>query len=154
MEYNEIFYRLCQLKPSAQTNIAGGQGYSNLKGIVNFYALANGVVVMADIEGLPKTNTNIFAFHIHEGESCEDDFSKTGGHFNPKNQPHPNHAGDMPPLFSNNGDAWFCFYTTRFKIEEIIGKTVIIHEGPDDFTTQPSGNSGNKIACGVIKMKM
>ena len=72
-------------------------------------------------------------------------------HYNPKDCPHPYHAGDMPPLFGNNGEAFMAFMTDRFTVEEIIGKTVIIHSNPDDFTTQPGGNSGEKIACGKIK---
>jgi Cu-Zn family superoxide dismutase len=57
----------------------------------------------------------------------------------------------MPPLFGNQGYAFLMFLTDRFTAREIIGKTVIIHDKPDDFTTQPAGNSGNKIACGVIQ---
>ena len=57
----------------------------------------------------------------------------------------------MPPLFINDGYAFMIFLTDRFKVDEIIGRTVIIHSMPDDFTTQPSGNSGMKIACGVVE---
>ena len=64
---------------------------------------------------------------------------------------HPNHAGDLPPLFGNNGFALSLFLTNRFTVDEVIGRTIIIHDHPDDFTTQPSGNSGTKIACGVIR---
>ena len=67
--------------------------------------------------------------------------------------PHPFHAGDFPPLLENNGYAYSKFLTNKFKISEIIGKVIIIHDLPDDFTTQPSGNSGTKIACGVIYNK-
>lgn len=59
-------------------------------------------------------------------------------------------AGDLPPLFENNGLAVSVFLTNRFSVNQIIGKTIIIHDKPDDFTTDPSGNSGTKIACGVI----
>ena len=72
-------------------------------------------------------------------------------HYNPQNTEHPNHAGDMPPLLGNQGYAYSVFYDKRFTIQEIIGRAVIIHEKPDDFTTQPSGNSGAKIGCGVIQ---
>ena len=145
------FKNLANLKPQATADVFGSKDYKDIVGKVQFYSLPQGVVVTADIEGLPRTETNIFAFHIHEGENCENNFENTGNHFNPTNQPHPNHAGDMPPLFSNNGDAWIAFYTQRFNINEIIGKTVIIHDQPDDFTSQPSGNSGTKIACGTIR---
>jgi len=73
------------------------------------------------------------------------------GHYNPDNLPHPYHSGDMPPLFGNDGTAFSVFLTNRFKIDEIIGRTVVIHAQPDDFTSQPSGNSGEKIACGIIE---
>jgi Cu-Zn family superoxide dismutase len=93
--------------------------------------------------------------HIHEGRSCTgnaaDPFADTGGHFNPKNQPHPLHAGDLPPLFSNGGFGYYSFFTARFRPAEIIGRTVVIHSGPDDFKTQPAGDSGSKIACGVVE---
>jgi Cu-Zn family superoxide dismutase len=56
----------------------------------------------------------------------------------------------MPPLFAANGHAFSAFLTDRFSINDIIGKTVVIHDSPDDFSTQPSGNSGSKLACGQI----
>jgi copper/zinc superoxide dismutase (SODC) len=97
----------------------------------------------------------IFGFHIHEGGACSgnsnDWFADTLAHYNPGKCEHPYHAGDLPPLFGNNGFALALFLTNRFRVEEIIGRTVIIHDRPDDFTTQPSGNSGVKIACGEIK---
>lgn len=110
-----------------------------------------GVLVTANISHLPESDTDIHGFHIHSGSGCEDDFKNTSGHFNPENAPHPQHAGDMPPLFSSRGKAYSQFLTNRFKVCDIVGRTVIIHSSPDDFTSQPSGNSGEKIACGVIK---
>ena len=74
-----------------------------------------------------------------------------GKHFDKDNCPHPFHSGDLPPLFGNNGKAVSIFLTNRFSVDEIIGRIMIIHGSPDDFTTQPSGNSGMKIACGVIR---
>ena len=76
-------------------------------------------------------------------------YSKT--HYNPNNCLHPYHAGDLPPLLENQGYAYMRVLVDKFKISDIIGKTVIIHDSPDDFNTQPSGNSGKKIACGVIE---
>lgn len=146
----QIFSFLLKAKPSASAKIAGGEDFPQISGLVEFYALQGGVLVVADINNLPKTENNIFAFHIHAGGSCQNNFSLTGGHYNPSGTLHPKHAGDMPPLFSNKGSAWQAFFTDRFSVEEIVGKTVIIHDGVDDFTSQPSGNSGNKIACGVI----
>ena len=107
---------------------------------------------MAQIDGLPKeSETGFFAFHIHEGRDCGGEgFADTGGHFNPGNTEHPRHAGDLPPLLSDNGRAFMQVLTGRFRVDEVIGRTVIIHSHPDDFHTQPSGNAGTKIACGVI----
>ena len=65
--------------------------------------------------------------------------------------PHPYHTGDLPPLFSEDGQAWMAVYISKFTPEQIVGRTIIIHGNVDDFTTQPSGNSGPMIACGVIR---
>ena len=56
----------------------------------------------------------------------------------------------MPPIFGNDGYSYMSFFTNRFNLSEIIGKSVIIHSNTDDLTSQPSGNSGEKIACGII----
>ena len=146
-------------KPQAVAIMKGSADYSAIAGQVFFCQTELGILVAADITGLPKAGTRcqspIFAFHIHSGASCtgsmEDPFSGAMTHYNPGNCPHPYHAGDLPPLFGNNGYAFSVFLTDRFSIQEIIGKTVIIHKNPDDFTTQPSGNAGEKIACGVIQ---
>lgn len=148
---SSLFSYLSKCQPYTIAKITGGDAYPAINGIVEFYSLTNGVIIVADVENLPKTRTNIFAFHIHDGMTCDDDFINTGSHYNPTNQEHPNHEGDMPPLFSNNGDAWAAFFDQRFNIDDVIGKVVIIHDNPDDFITQPSGNSGNKIACGIIE---
>lgn len=66
--------------------------------------------------------------------------------------PHGNHAGDFPVLFSNNGRAFMCFFTDRFRVRDIVGKAVIIHQNPDDYRSQPSGNAGKRLACGVIRL--
>ena len=97
----------------------------------------------------------IFGMHIHSGGVCcgnhEDPFADALGHDNPDNCQHPFHAGDLPPLFGNDGHALSVFLTDRFSCSSIIGKTIIIHAHPDDFLTQPSGHSGEKIACGPIR---
>lgn len=108
---------------------------------------------------MPQSKTdckgNFFGFHIHNGTSCtgniNDEFADAGTHYNPTNCSHPYHAGDLPPLLENNGKAYMTVLINKFKIKDIIGKVVIIHDSPDDFTTQPSGNSGKKIACGKIE---
>ena len=88
------------------------------------------------------------------GSSCtgnrEDEFTNTKMHYNPNNCPHPYHVGDLPPLIENNGYAYMSVLLNKFRIKDIIGRTLIIHDMPDDFTSQPSGNAGKKIACGRI----
>ena len=139
--------------------VTGSGNYPCIKGTVRFYQLCKGVLVKAEFDGLPLGNdacsAPVFAFHIHEGTECsgnrDDMFADAKGHYNPCNCPHPYHAGDMPPLFGVNGGAFLVFVTDRFTVEEIMGRTVIVHRMGDDFHTQPSGNAGEKIACGVIQ---
>lgn len=144
--------------PQAVAKIKGSPTYPTINGTVKFYKTDLGVVVYAEVGGLPKPESRcknrIFGFHIHEGTACEgnmtDPFADAMGHYNPYGCEHPYHAGDLPPLFGNNGFAAAAFLTDRFTVEEVLGKAIIIHDMPDDFTTQPAGNSGTKIACGII----
>ena len=108
--------------------------------------------MVAEISGLPQNSkTGFFALHIHEGKKCGGQaFAETGGHYNPRGAAHPCHAGDLPPLLGCNGRAFMAVLTERFTPWDVIGKTVIVHEGVDDFTSQPAGNAGKRIACGVI----
>ena len=133
-------------KPQALARVAGGNDAPCLFGTVKFYQMGKQVLVVADICGLPKSETGFYALHMHEGSVCRE----PGGHYNPGDAPHPSHAGDLPPLLSCDGKAFLAVLTNRFSIREILGRTVIIHSGPDDFTTQPSGNPGSRLACGVI----
>lgn len=135
--------------PAAVAHVSGGaQGPC---GRVFFYCHPRGTWVEADIRGLPESGAGFFAFHIHEGRDCGgEDFAHTGAHFNPKGLPHPCHAGDLPPLLSAGGCARMGVLTDRFRVADILGRTVVIHRDPDDFRTQPAGNAGTKIACGVI----
>ena len=127
------------------------KGEGDLRGTVKFYPVNCGTLIMAEITGLPNSDSGFFAFHIHEGEDCGgDSFADTKGHYNPQGQPHPRHAGDLPPLLSQNGRALLAVETNRFNVWEIIGRTVVVHSGADDFRSQPAGNSGTKIGCGVI----
>ena len=113
-----------------------------------------GILVEAEIFNLPNKNTpgstDFYAMHIHQNGDCTDNFAHTGEHYNPTDMLHPNHAGDLIPLLGNEGYAWEAFYDKRFGIDEIIGRSVVIHCRPDDFFSQPAGNSGAKIACGTI----
>ncbi len=126
--------------------------YPKLTGKVEFRRLSDGVLVTADIWGLPPSPTDFFALHIHEGTDCGGEkYAASGAHFNPAKLPHPLHAGDLPPLLSCNGHAYLSVLTDRFHLDDVIGRTVIIHDGTDDFRSQPSGDAGTKIACGIIR---
>ena len=143
----------------AKAKIKGSPDYPDIMGEAFFFQTQKGVSVSIAVKGLPTFSGNckngIFALHIHEGGSCtgnsEDAFADTKGHYNPKGCPHPYHAGDMPPLFAVDDEAVLSFLTDRFTVSEIIGKTIVIHSGSDDFCSQPSGDSGVKIACGRIR---
>lgn len=137
---------------NAKATIKGGKKYPKINGNVYFKQTKNGVIVTAEINNLPTSNNvcepRIFGFHIHKGTSCTgddtDEFKDALTHYNPNNCKHPNHAGDLPVLFENNGYAYMSFLTNRFKVNDVIGKVVIIHSKPDDFRTDPSGNSRRK----------
>lgn len=145
--------------PQAEAIITGSGAFPGISGKARFYQTNEGVVVYAEVRGLPQPSQpcqgQVFGFHIHQGTDCggsaEGPFAHAMAHYDPAGCSHPSHAGDMPPLFGNNGLAVSAFLTGRFLVEEVIGRAVIIHGSPDDFTTQPSGNSGVKIACGVIQ---
>ena len=138
-------------KPQAIALIKGGNWEPAIIGTVKFYQKSNCVLVVANIKNLPPTYTGFFGFHIHEGKDCGgDNFSDSKSHYNPMGAPHPKHSGDLPPLMLCGNSAHYSVLTDRFNVADIIGRTVIIHNMPDDFTTQPSGNTGEKIACGVI----
>lgn len=144
--------------PAAVARVFGSREYPELYGRVRFFRTAAGVLVAAEFVGLPTGNGEcdkpVFAMHIHEGQQCapegEDPFGQAGTHFNPDSCPHPAHGGDLPPLLGCGGLAIGVFLTDRFTVEDVLGKTVILHRDRDDFTTQPSGASGAKIACGKI----
>lgn len=139
--------------PMGVARLEGNGGAPGLSGTVRFYQHDGTVLVVAQISGLPENNpSGFFALHIHEGESCTGEgFADTGGHFDPAQALHPQHAGDLPPLLSCGGEAYLSVRTDRFRVEDVLGRTVVIHSGPDDFHSQPAGNAGTKIACGVIR---
>lgn len=145
----------CRKSPDAVARIFGGEEPPQLSGFVRFYQENGCVLIEAEIFELPKgSRTGFFEFHIHQGRDCSGaGFFGTEGHYNPLGQGHPEHAGDLPPLLSCHGNAYLVVKTDRFSVDEIIGRTVAIHSDPDDFYTQPAGNAGKKIACGVIQRR-
>lgn len=157
------YYRMPVNRRKARAIIKGGPLAPSIRGFVVFTDVPGGTEVYTEISGLPsfmpaqagRPQIGPFGFHIHQNGDCSvgdplDPFKGAGGHWNPTNQPHGNHAGDFPVLFSNRGKTRMTFFTDKFKVADIIGKSVMIHESPDDYKTQPAGGSGRKLACGVI----
>lgn len=128
-------------------------------GNITFTETPDGVQVVANVQGLLPGGKH--GFHIHEfGDCSAPDASSAGGHFNPTKHKHgsPNdvdrHAGDLGNLEADSqGRAVYERLDKTITLngtDSILGKSVVIHEDEDDFKTQPSGNSGKRIACGLI----
>ena len=90
----------CTKCPDAVAQIKGGAEAPQLSGCVKFFQEHGCVLIVASVSGLPRVSkTGFFGFHIHQGENCTGtDFSGTGSHYNPAEQAHPEHAGDLPPF--------------------------------------------------------
>ena len=128
-------------------------------GSVTFTQKGDKVVVEAKVSGLTPGG---HGFHIHEKGDCSSgDGMSAGGHFNPTGKPHGNpsvpdhHTGDMMMLVADaSGNVSLSMELGAMTIgsgaTDIVGKAVIVHKDPDDYTTQPTGNSGARVACGVI----
>lgn len=141
------------IRPQAAACLRGGADTPNLRGKVQFYQRCGSVFVTVHVFGLPEENpSGFFGLHIHEGYGCGGEaLAEPGGHYDPAGMPYPRHAGDLPPLLSCGGEAYLAVKTDRFSVRDVLGRTVVIHSGADDFHTQPAGNAGTKIACGVIR---
>ena len=146
--------------PDATARIRGLENYRSISGMLKLYQTQSGVFVVLAVQGMPTKNNNIcgggiFGVHIHDGSSCNVNdgalITDAVTHYNPTGCAHPYHAGDLPPLFADNGYGWYAVLIQRFSVDEVVEKVIMIHENPDDFTSQPSGNSGGIIACGTIK---
>ena len=139
--------------------IKGSSEYPDITGKVGFKSGSGGTWVDVNVDGLPKyqeatgekPQIGPHGFHIHEKPCGDDDFSEAGPHYDVGGNQHGNHTGDMPSLFSNGGKARMLFFTDKFTPNMIAGRSVVIHLSPDDYMTQPSGESGERIACGTIE---
>ena len=127
-------------------------------GIVKFTQTSEGIKIVADVNGLTPGK---HGFHIHEFGDCSRlDGKSAGGHFNPDGKKHgsPNsgerHVGDLGNLLANEeGKAYYertDSYISFTGLNSIIGRAIIVHAGEDDLTSQPTGNAGARLACGVI----
>ena len=144
---------LLQGAPTARALLRGDSAHPRLLGEALFYPFLEGTLVLIRALGLP--GDGFFAVHIHEYGACRTGgdlaFHPAGGHYNPRGLPHPDHAGDLPVLLSSRGRAYALCYTGRFRPGQVVGRSVVLHAGPDDYRSQPAGDSGGRIACGVIE---
>lgn len=131
---------------------------NNVSGTITFTQVEKGVKVVADLQGLSKGK---HGFHIHEyGDCSSTDGTSAGGHFNPEGKNHggpmdmSRHMGDMGNLEADeSGKAHLEYVDMTMKLNgknSIIGRSVIIHKNEDDLKSQPVGNAGPRVACGVI----
>jgi Cu-Zn family superoxide dismutase len=153
-----------QLAASARATLSA-VGDSGAGGELVFNIADGGVRVTGTLTGLSAGSTH--AFHVHEfGDCSAPDATSAGGHFNPGQQPHgdraaggAHHAGDIPnQTAGENGEAAVDQMLAGLEIasggaNDIVGKGVIVHAQADDYTTQPTGNAGGRIACGVIELE-
>ncbi len=132
-------------------------------GSVNLTQTAQGVLINVSVKGLPPGE---HALHVHAVGKCEPPFTSAGGHFNPGAKKHGmmapegQHAGDMPNLhIPQSGDLTVEVLNTNITLEkgkpnsvyDADGSAVVIHAGKDDYKTDPTGDAGGRIACGVIQ---
>lgn len=146
---------------SATVTLAPASG-SLVSGKLTAAPIAGGVRLTGEIGGLPRGSTH--AIHVHEKGDCSAaDASSAGGHFNPARQPHgragrgAHHGGDMDNIVADaSGVARVDVRALGVALSDgpdgIGGRAVIVHAAPDDYTTQPTGNAGGRVACGVVKL--
>jgi Cu-Zn family superoxide dismutase len=145
---------------TASVKLAATQGHA-ANGMLSVTALADGVRLTGNLEGLPPNAE--FGFHIHEKGDCSaPDASSAGEHFNPSSAQHGNpsgdvhHDGDMLNVKSNGQGMAEVSAEARgvtlhgSQATDVLGRAVVLHAKPDDYSSQPAGNSGARIACGVI----
>ena len=150
---------LVKAEPLAKLSFEAKSG-SKVNGSMVFIKKSYGFDVLAVVENL---SPGLHGFHIHEYGNCSGkDAKSAGGHFNPGKTKHghiekgESHPGDFGNIFAGS-DGRATFYLPYFKeevglkdINSIIGKSVVIHADPDDLSSQPSGNAGKRVACGII----
>jgi superoxide dismutase, Cu-Zn family len=117
----------------------------------------NGLIVTARFTGLPE---GVRAFHIHAVGACEPPFQSAGGHFNPDGHEHGMenplgmHAGDLPNLHvPASGELTVEYFVVGVSLDDLFdddGTSFVVHDGADDYVTDPAGDAGARIACGVV----
>jgi|JI7StandDraft_1071085.scaffolds.fasta_scaffold383144_1 Cu-Zn family superoxide dismutase len=145
---------------AATANLQSTRG-NTASGTVRFVQNGDKVQVTGEVKGLKPGAEH--GFHVHEKGDCSSgDGMSTGGHFNPTGTAHgqhghgTHHVGDLPSLMADaQGVAKVNFTSTTLTLKpgttSIMDKGLIVHRDPDDYKTQPTGNSGPRVACGVIR---
>lgn len=139
--------------PSAELQSPQGESM----GTVNFTDTPNGMLVEARLQNVPE---GVHGFHIHETGACEPDFQAAGGHLVGDSEAHGlkmdggPHDGDLPNIHvPSTGELNVEFFARSLSMEELMdddGSAVMIHAGADDYESQPSGDAGDRIGCGVV----
>lgn len=148
-----------QETPALIAAVRGSSDYPDVRGEIHAFWLPDEIFLQMEFSGLPPSR--VMGLHIRGGVVCgaasaKEPFSEAGGHFKVCSDDmwcgrHPYHAGDLPPLFSDeNGNAFAQVYIDRTNVREVSGKPIVVHAMPDDFKTQPAGASGVRIACGIL----
>lgn len=140
--------------PAASAQMAARSG-SAVSGEVRFSERGGSLLVDAQLAGLSPGE---HGFHIHDvGDCSAADASSAKGHFNPSGKQHGHHdsdnhhGGDIPNLVANTqGEARWVGQVKGLSLNDILGRSVVVHADPDDYKSQPAGNSGKRVACGVI----
>ncbi len=148
-------------QPQARAAISDAQGKA--LGTVTLTQFPQGVLIHGELDGLKP---GWHAIHIHENGTCSPNFAAAGGHFNPSGGQHgidaaPMHAGDLPNFLVNeSGKGGFEATTLQVTLGEGQaslfkpgGTSIVVHANPDDYVSEPAGNSGDRVACGVIEKR-
>ncbi len=141
----------------ASATLRDGDG--NTVGQVTLRDGAYGAILTIGIDGLPP---GVHAFHVHETGKCEPPFKSAGGHFNPTGTGHGigdrdgMHAGDLPNLHvPESGRLELEYFAPAVHVDAMLldgdGAALVVHQGPDDYASDPAGAAGPRIACGVIE---
>lgn len=151
--------------PTARATLQGAPTDTDFSGTVTFTQEGDTVRVVAELAGVDQAG--LHGFHVHETGECthgegDKHFTTAGGHFNPTGAEHacpptePRHAGDLGNVEVTSGSGRVELTTTGLSLSgpnSVVGKAVILHAGPDDCKTQPTGNSGDRLACGVVTLE-
>ncbi len=155
MEHAQLFIELLHYgAPNATAEIYGSSEYPLLRGLAKFYnTYEEGILISIEVMGLPdspESNFNFYALSIYQNGDCSENFSNVGEHLDLKGREHPFHSGDLPPLLSSDGYAWMTLYDDRLNIEDVLGRSIVVSNIPENLDSTSELLEPEKIACGVI----